>query len=167
MELLQSCTKPSIYSKLIMEGKLIIQHKQNEPVCMSHGTYCVCHKAGRSWHRDLTPSEPVQGPSQYKNGFPRYRVSHYNKIRRPWDRLIFMMGIPIPVRWHLYISIFRWVSRAFHKIWTRSCFYFALRCLYDPFLCEHCPNILQSCFTDTNAIMWLPQCQWSYLERYG
>ena len=28
-------------------------------------------------------------------------------------------------------------------------------------------HLLQSCFTDTGAIIWLPQCQWSNPERYG
>ena len=29
------------------------------------------------------------------------------KIRRSWDRLIFIMGIPLLVRWHLYIETTR------------------------------------------------------------
>ena len=30
-------------------------------------------------------------------------------IRRPWDRLIFNMGIAVLVRWHLYIETAPWV----------------------------------------------------------
>ena len=39
-------------------------------------------------------------PSQYKDGLSRYGIS-ISKIRRPWYRLIFTMGISIPVRRHL------------------------------------------------------------------
>ena len=41
--------------------------------------------------------------SQYKEGLSRYGIS-IKKIRRSWDRLIFIMGVPILVRRHLYIK---------------------------------------------------------------
>ena len=41
--------------------------------------------------------------SQYKNGLSRYGIPML-KIRRSQDRLIFNMGIPIPVRRHIYIE---------------------------------------------------------------
>ena len=91
LELLQSCTKPSIYSKLIMEGKLIIQHKQNEPVCMSHGTYCAIRLGGV----DTVTSRQLnlyRGLLNIKTVLPCIGCPIII-IRRPWDRLIFMMGI--------------------------------------------------------------------------
>ena len=47
---------------------------------------------------------------------------------------------------------------------------FVLLWLYNEFLVDLCVqfiHILQGCFTDTGAIMWLPQCQWSNPEYMG
>ena len=43
-----------------------------------------------------------RAPSQYKDGLSSYGIS-FIKIRRPWDRLIVIMWIPILVK-HLYIE---------------------------------------------------------------
>ena len=48
-------------------------------------------------------SQPASVPSQYKNGLSRYGVS-IMKIRRSSDRVIFIIGIPLLVRRHLYIE---------------------------------------------------------------
>ena len=42
-----------------------------------------------------------------KNVFPGVGISII-KIRRSWDRLILIMGIPILVRWHLYTGMGPW-----------------------------------------------------------
>ena len=47
------------------------------------------------------------------------------KIRRSWDRLIFIMGIPILVRWHLYIgSPLLSVRISMSRRWDIWCLYF-------------------------------------------
>ena len=45
----------------------------------------------------------TRAPSQYKEGLSRHRVSHY-KDRRLWDCLIFIIIIPMLLRWHQYID---------------------------------------------------------------
>ena len=46
----------------------------------------------------------LQGPRfNMKNFFPRMKIPII-KIRRSWDRLIFIIGIHIPVRWHLHVA---------------------------------------------------------------
>ena len=54
-------------------------------------------------------------PSQYKDCLLGYGISII-KIRLSWDRLIFMVGIPILVRRHLYAETGPW----FHKIFAIS-----------------------------------------------
>ena len=57
--------------------------------------------------------------SQYKDSLTRYEISII-KIRRSWYRLIFfIMGIPIPVRRHLYTETGRWLI--FQCFWS-GCF---------------------------------------------
>ena len=51
----------------------------------------------------LTEAFPAWAPFQYKDGLSSYG-SPMLKIRRSWDHLTFNMGIPILVRWHLYIE---------------------------------------------------------------
>ena len=41
---------------------------------------------------------------EYVFSLSRYGIS-IMKIRRSWDCLIFIMGIPIQIRWHLYIEM--------------------------------------------------------------
>ena len=48
-----------------------------------------------------------RAPSQYKNGLSRYGISII-MIRWSWESLIFIMGVPILVRWHLYIVMASW-----------------------------------------------------------
>ena len=48
-------------------------------------------------------------PPQYKLGLSRYDVSII-KIRRSYDRLIFIIGIPILIRQHLYIETCPWYT---------------------------------------------------------
>ena len=50
------------------------------------------------WHTFVT-----RAPSQYKDGLFRYRPVII-KMRWSWDRLIFIVGIPILVRLHIYIE---------------------------------------------------------------
>ena len=123
MELLQSCTKPSICFHL--EGVLwppwrIIHALIVSPLCYRQGQPtdlglkpCTCW----SVHSRVTCS---QGMFQYKDRLSMYRDFHYKdktvvrpgigisiiKIRWLWDYLIFViMRITILVRWHLYIEM--------------------------------------------------------------
>ena len=47
---------------------------------------------------------------EYKDRLSRYAYFYY-KVRRSWDRLIFIMGIPISVRGHLYIETYPWPTK--------------------------------------------------------
>ena len=60
------------------------------------GAGCVCETGCGHFNMKVSWT-----PSQYKDGLSRYGVSII-KIRRSWDRLIFIMGIPILVRPSLY-----------------------------------------------------------------
>ena len=54
-----------------------------------------------------------------------------------------------------------------HRLCTR--FYCALLRSYHQFLVDSCDpftHILQGCFTDTGALLWLPQYQWSHSDGY-
>ena len=53
------------------------------------------------------------------------------KIRWSWVSLIFNMGIPILVRWHLYIEMLPWVPdrNVNQKPWTCSCL--SLQCILN------------------------------------
>ena len=72
--------------------------------------------------------------SQYKFGLSKYAIPML-EIRRSGDRLIFAMGIPIPVRRHLYIETLpglcittvTWRCHNNFSQWERS-FHWKLRC---------------------------------------
>ena len=54
-------------------------------------------------------------PSEYKDGLTRSEI-YIVKLRRSWDRLIFMMGIPTLVRRHLHIETVPGVKTFFHGV---------------------------------------------------
>ena len=58
-------------------------------------------------------------PSQYKYGLSRSEI-YIIKLRRPWDRLILTMGIPILVRRHLHIETFQGVKAFIHGVNTHN-----------------------------------------------
>ena len=69
-----------------------------------------------SSYKDMTVCRPSQlyimgihipGKTVFIKTGPR-PVSIWRQIRRPRDRLIFNVGIPILVRWHLYIETVPW-----------------------------------------------------------
>ena len=75
---------------------------------------CGCHRAGLQQHWRNGAS------SQYKDRLLRYE-DFIIKIRRSWDRLIFIMGIHILVRRHLYIeTVPRWINVCMHHEITIS-----------------------------------------------
>ena len=61
-----------------------------------------------SWYISYLPFQNQQGPvSIWRPSFPGMGISML-KIRWLWDHLIFTIGIPIQVRWHLYIKMGPW-----------------------------------------------------------
>ena len=63
---------------------------------------------GEPTHRILLLSPPLLSPCNIKTIFPCMRISML-KIRLSWDHLIFIMGILILMRQHLYIKTTPWV----------------------------------------------------------
>ena len=97
-------------------SKLSEENNLNRPI-----NYRTYHPGGHNWNYKtvmlsfslLTPThfkivyqKSSNGPwalFQYKDSLSRYDISII-KIRPSWDCLIFIMGIPILVRWHLFLE---------------------------------------------------------------
>ena len=118
--------------------------------CMAYNTFLMVTGSTESRTRSQKlVNHRGHGTFQYK-----YRISRYRdpiiKIRRSWDRLIFIMGIPMLVRWHLLFCV-----RAMSVIYDLN--HYKLKCRKGNYKCTCIFYIV--CSKAMEQVVGMPVCE--------